>query len=294
MAKESGVGESSRAHFGGAGAVRSLGDSFQPNLAMGGGNYKIPLEMPAGPGGLAPQLDLRYDTGTGNGPFGIGWSLSLPFIERRRPRAFMAEGEPEYSLGGAQPLVRPTPATTCLGVGTVAALRIDRNTWRSRTLTSSSCISAAPPPRASRSPRRDPPHTALARRKQVFPGGRKIHSNICATAINSTCVPSPGAYTAWSSSTRSARSVVAVRRRLRDSHAPQLRRIELHQDRLPDTFMRARFLRIRRPLHAHLAIGARHPDGSARRNGAIDCHRTCSPTQTSARRRAASSGSTAR
>ena len=92
--KESGVGEGSRSRFGGAAAVRSLGDAFQPNLAMGRGSYKVPIELPAGPGGLAPQLELQYDTAAGNGPFGLGWSLSLPFVDRKRASAFRAEARP--------------------------------------------------------------------------------------------------------------------------------------------------------------------------------------------------------
>src|SRR5947209_18521225 len=108
MEKKSGVGEQSTSLPGGGGGIRSIGDSFQPNLAMGGGSYKVPIDLPLGPGGLAPKLDLSYNTGLGNGPFGLGWALSVPFIERRRKSPFAIPGEPEYSVSGAERLVRLT------------------------------------------------------------------------------------------------------------------------------------------------------------------------------------------
>src|SRR4051794_10555479 len=101
MEKKSGVGENNRSRFGGGGGLRGIGDAFQPNLAMGGGSYRVPIELPAGPGGVAPKLGLVYDTGYGNGPFGLGWTLSLPAVERRRKSPFVPPEEAEYSLGGS-------------------------------------------------------------------------------------------------------------------------------------------------------------------------------------------------
>ncbi len=63
MEKKSGVGETNTSSSGNGGGIRSIGDAFQPNLAMGGGSYKVPIELPAGPGGLSPKLDLAYNTG---------------------------------------------------------------------------------------------------------------------------------------------------------------------------------------------------------------------------------------
>src|SRR5262249_42945500 len=37
------------------------------------------------------QLSLSYDSGAGNGPFGFGWSLSLPSITRKTDK-----GLPKY------------------------------------------------------------------------------------------------------------------------------------------------------------------------------------------------------
>jgi len=58
--------------------VRATGDAFRPNLAMGGGSYKIPLDLPHGAGGASPKVELVYHTGLGNGLFGLGWTLSVP------------------------------------------------------------------------------------------------------------------------------------------------------------------------------------------------------------------------
>ncbi len=62
----------------GGGALRSLGESFQPDLLRGSGNYSVPIDLPAGANEQRPALSLRYSTGQGNGPFGMGWQLSTP------------------------------------------------------------------------------------------------------------------------------------------------------------------------------------------------------------------------
>ncbi|HEY7339184.1 MAG TPA: toxin TcdB middle/N-terminal domain-containing protein [Bryobacteraceae bacterium] len=61
----------------GGGAVSGLGETFSPDPATGTGSYAIPLDLPNGPDSIGPRLNLRYDTGGGNGPFGMGFSLSL-------------------------------------------------------------------------------------------------------------------------------------------------------------------------------------------------------------------------
>src|SRR6266436_9031439 len=51
----------------------------------------VPIAVSHGRAGFGPQLSLSYDSGAGNGPFGLGWSLSLPSITRRTDK-----GLPEY------------------------------------------------------------------------------------------------------------------------------------------------------------------------------------------------------
>lgn len=45
----------------------------------GAANYSIPLMIPPGRGEMQPNLALSYHSQTGNGPLGVGWSLSTGF-----------------------------------------------------------------------------------------------------------------------------------------------------------------------------------------------------------------------
>ena len=78
MEATSGVGTGVLAQPSGGGALRSLGESFTPDLLRGSGSYAVPIEVPAGPNGQRPSLTLRYSTGQGNGPYGLGWQLAGP------------------------------------------------------------------------------------------------------------------------------------------------------------------------------------------------------------------------
>ncbi|MFI5584431.1 SpvB/TcaC N-terminal domain-containing protein [Amycolatopsis sp. NPDC051758] len=60
--------------------VRGPGGVFTPEPATGGGSFTVPLDLPPGPGGIAPALALRYTTGAPNGPFGGGFALPLPHV----------------------------------------------------------------------------------------------------------------------------------------------------------------------------------------------------------------------
>jgi RHS repeat-associated protein len=81
----------------GGGAVHGLGETFAPDLFTGTGNFTVPIAVPAGRRGVAPSLSLAYSTGTGNGPFGLGWRLSLPGVSRKT-----SHGVPRYLDGGTQ------------------------------------------------------------------------------------------------------------------------------------------------------------------------------------------------
>jgi hypothetical protein len=79
----------------GGGAIRGIGEKFVANPVMGTGSMTVPIATSPGRGGFGPQLSLAYDSGSGNGPFGFGWSLSLPSITRKTDK-----GLPRYDEDG--------------------------------------------------------------------------------------------------------------------------------------------------------------------------------------------------
>lgn len=93
----------------GGGAVRGIGEKFAANPVTGTGSMSVPIAASPGRSGFGPQLSLSYDSGAGNGPFGFGWSLSLPSITRKTdkglPRYLDAEDSDVFVLSGAEDLV---------------------------------------------------------------------------------------------------------------------------------------------------------------------------------------------
>jgi RHS repeat-associated protein len=79
----------------GPGSIQGLGESFQPQLNSGSGSYQVPLVLPRGTGGQTSALALVYNSGSGNGELGLGWTLSgVPSIRRNTDR-----GVPRYVDG---------------------------------------------------------------------------------------------------------------------------------------------------------------------------------------------------
>src|SRR5687768_12427563 len=93
----------------GGGAIRGIGEKFAANPVTGTGAMSVPLAASPGRSGFGPQLALSYDSGAGNGPFGFGWSLSLPSITRKTERGLPqyrdAEESDVFVLSGAEDLV---------------------------------------------------------------------------------------------------------------------------------------------------------------------------------------------
>jgi RHS repeat-associated protein len=89
----------------GGGAVRGIGETFQAQAFTGAATLSIPL--PVSPcRGFEPRLSLEYSSGSGNGAFGIGFSLSLPSIARKTTRAFPTYDDSDtFLLSSADDLV---------------------------------------------------------------------------------------------------------------------------------------------------------------------------------------------
>lgn len=75
----------------GGGAIKGIDEKFSVNAVNGTTSFSIPLPFSPARGGASPALNLTYDSGAGNGIFGIGWTLSLPAIKRKTDK-----GLPRY------------------------------------------------------------------------------------------------------------------------------------------------------------------------------------------------------
>lgn len=75
----------------GGGAIRGIGEKFQANPVTGTASLSVPIAISPGRNGFGPSLSLSYDSGAGNGPFGLGWSIGVPQIRRMTDR-----GLPRY------------------------------------------------------------------------------------------------------------------------------------------------------------------------------------------------------
>ncbi|MBN1428900.1 MAG: hypothetical protein JXB07_10990 [Anaerolineae bacterium] len=93
----------------GGGAIRGIDEKFSVNAATGTASQSIPIATSPGRQGFSPQLALSYDSGAGNGSFGLGWSLSLPAITRKTDKGLSqyhdAEESDVFILSGSEDLV---------------------------------------------------------------------------------------------------------------------------------------------------------------------------------------------
>lgn len=66
----------------GGGAIKGIDEQFSVNAINGTAAFSIPL--PVSPArGLTPALQLSYNSGAGNGIFGLGWNLGIGSIKRK-------------------------------------------------------------------------------------------------------------------------------------------------------------------------------------------------------------------
>jgi hypothetical protein len=104
----------------GGGAIRGIGEKFAVSAVTGTASLSVPLPVGPGRSGFAPQLALSYDSGAGNGPFGLGRQLALPAITRKTDRGLPRYEDAEDSdifiamtvVDGASDTVFRLPADT--------------------------------------------------------------------------------------------------------------------------------------------------------------------------------------
>jgi hypothetical protein len=121
----------------GGGAIRGIDEKLAIGQPTGAASLSVPVPVSAGRQGFTPSLDLRYDSGAGSGPFGLGWSLSVPSISRKTssglPRYQDADDCDVFVLSSAEDLVPalaqsaggwvPDAFTTTAGTVTYAVRR---------------------------------------------------------------------------------------------------------------------------------------------------------------------------
>jgi RHS repeat-associated protein len=118
MSNKSGISDQVLSLPSGGGALKGIGETFSPDLFTGTGNLSVPLDLPPGRNGFAPRLSLGYSTGNANGPFGLGWQLSVPGVTRKtskgvpryRDRSADLSQRDTFVLSGAEDLVQITEA----------------------------------------------------------------------------------------------------------------------------------------------------------------------------------------
>ncbi|HEX5553264.1 MAG TPA: SpvB/TcaC N-terminal domain-containing protein [Chitinophagaceae bacterium] len=74
----------------GGGALRGISEPFKAELFSGSGGFSIPFSLPD-PRGFSPVINLSYNSGSGNGLFGLGFSVALDSIVRKT-----SNGIPRY------------------------------------------------------------------------------------------------------------------------------------------------------------------------------------------------------
>ncbi len=93
----------------GGGAIKGIGEKFAANPVTGTGSMSVPIATSPGRAGFGPQLSLRYDSGAGQGPFGQGWSISVPSISRKTDKGlplYLDDSDSDtFLLAGAEDLV---------------------------------------------------------------------------------------------------------------------------------------------------------------------------------------------
>jgi hypothetical protein len=67
-------------------------EKFAANPVMGAGAMSVPTATSPGRASFEPQFSVSYDSGAGNGIFGLGWTLSLPSISRKTDKVYPALG----------------------------------------------------------------------------------------------------------------------------------------------------------------------------------------------------------
>lgn len=67
-------------------ACANEGSDNDLSSSTGAATYSVPIEVPPGRNGIAPNLTLRYNSYQKNGWIGVGWDLDMGAIQRSTKR----------------------------------------------------------------------------------------------------------------------------------------------------------------------------------------------------------------
>ncbi len=92
----------------GGGALKSIDEKFSVNAVNGTASISIPVPVTQARS-MTPSMAISYDSGRGNGIFGMGWGIDTSSIsrstDRRLPRYEDAEESDTFVISGAEDLV---------------------------------------------------------------------------------------------------------------------------------------------------------------------------------------------
>lgn len=78
---------------GAGGSIKKEKGAFSSSAYNGAATFQLPIDLPKGPGGVKPPLEISYSSLSGNGPLGLGWRLSPSQISVKQTK-----GVPTYSV----------------------------------------------------------------------------------------------------------------------------------------------------------------------------------------------------
>ncbi len=76
----------------GGGAVRGIGEKFSTNPLTGTATISVPIFTTPSRWDFYPKLSVTYDSGNGNGIFGLGWDISIHLFQERQKKDYQDTG----------------------------------------------------------------------------------------------------------------------------------------------------------------------------------------------------------
>ncbi len=82
----------------GGGAIKSIDDKFQVNAANGIAGFSVTFQFSPSRNSFRPSIALSYNSGSGNGIFGLGWNAEPPSITRKTEKKLSEYNDLEESV----------------------------------------------------------------------------------------------------------------------------------------------------------------------------------------------------